>query len=40
MQAEGLVLALAAIGAIAASAYLLWINYTAYRKIQQLKTTS
>ncbi|TMH40793.1 MAG: hypothetical protein E6H54_18465 [Betaproteobacteria bacterium] len=40
IQANRVVLVLTAVGAIAATAFLLWMNYTAYRKIRQLETLS
>jgi hypothetical protein len=38
VQANRVMLVLAAMGAAAATASLMWMNYTAYRKIRQLET--
>ena len=40
VQANRVMLILAALGAAAATAVLTWMNYAAYRKIRQLETLS
>jgi ABC-type uncharacterized transport system permease subunit len=40
LRADRVVFSLAVVSAIIGSALLLWLNYTAYRKIAELKTAS
>jgi sugar phosphate permease len=40
LRADRVLVSLASVSAISVSALLLWLNYTAYRKIGELKTSS